>query len=111
MVYKPLIVAGIPFPHVKAAKAHASRILNDGPIGSTVEGADAEFVEHLWLNRPDKLAKAKGRRVVGFERRQWEKINREWTRCFFAVFENGDVIHFSFNKAIKNITDAQHPPN
>jgi Protein of unknown function (DUF3223) len=97
-----LIIAG----HVYACKAEAlrecSRILSDGAIGSLVAGPDSEFVEQLWLNRPDKHAEFPRKRVVRFERR-YRDGKEKWSRCFWAVFEDGTATDFSFRKAIQNI--------
>ena len=102
-----LTIAG----HVYSCKAEAlrecSRILNDGPIGSMVCGADSEFVEELWLNRPDKHAEYPGKRVVRFERR-YREGKENWTRCFWAVFQGeGEATDFSYKTAIQNI-EANH---
>lgn len=104
----PLRIAGIAFSSRGEAVVYCRKILNDGPIGSEVCGADAEFVEHLWLNRSDKHAEHPGKRVVRFERR-YRDGTENWTRCFWAVFEDGTAVDFSFQTALSNIVSAQHP--
>lgn len=101
-----LTISGRVYSCKSDAKRECSRILNDGPIGSTVCGADSEFVEELWLNRPDKHAEHPGKRVVRFERR-YRDGKENWTRCFWAVFDDGTATDFSFKKAITNI-EANH---
>lgn len=104
----PIRIAGVVFSSRGQAVVHCRRILNEGAIGSRICGADAEFVEHLWLNRPDKLEEFAARRVVGFERR-YRAGKENWTRCFWAVFDDGEAVDFSFSKALSNIVTAQHP--
>ncbi|MFD2648250.1 DUF3223 domain-containing protein [Devosia albogilva] len=101
-----LTIAGRMFPWKAAALRECTRILNDGPAGTIVEGADSEFVEVLWLNRPDKQAEFPGKKVVRFERR-YRAGKEKWTICFWAVFEDGTATDFSYKKAIENI-EASH---
>lgn len=104
----PIRIAGVVFSSLGQATVHCRRILNEAPIGGRICGADAEFVEHLWLNRPDKLEAFAGRRVVGFECRY--RAGREnWTLCFWAVFEDGGAVDFSYQKALSFIVASQHP--
>lgn len=97
-----LTIAGYVYDCKAAALRECSRILNDGEVGSVVCGKDSEFVEELWLNRPDKHAGHPGKRIVRFERR-YREGKEKWTRCFWAVFEDGTVTHFSYKKAVENI--------
>lgn len=104
----PMTIADIAFPSRGAASAHCSKILNAGPINSSVTGDDHRFVNELWLNRPDKLAEFRGKRVVRFERR-YREGKEKWTRCFWAIFEDGSATDFSFGKALDNIAAQQNP--
>lgn len=97
-----LTIAGYVYDCKAAALRECSRILNAGPINSVVCGADSEFVEELWLNRPDKHAEHPGKRIVRFERR-YREGKENWTRCFWAVFEDGTATDFSYKKAVENI--------
>lgn len=97
-----LTIAGYVYGSKAAVLQECSRILNDGEIGSIVCGAHSEFVEELWLNRPDKHAEHPGKRIVRFERRmQAGAVQR--TRCFWAVFDDGTATDFSYQKAVANI--------
>lgn len=101
-----LVIAGTVYSCKADALRECTRILNDGPVGSMVCGADSEFVEELWLNRPDKHAEFPGKAVVRFERR-YRAGNERWTWCFWAVFDDGTATDFSFKKAVQNIERAQ----
>ena len=101
-----LIIAGHVHDCKAAALRECTRILNDGPVGSVICGGDSEFVEALWLNRPDKHAEHPGKTVVRFERR-YREGKENWTFCFWAVFEDGTATDFSYKKAVNNI-EANH---
>ncbi len=106
MVYKPVTIAGVRFATRGDAEKRCRQILNGGSINSRVEGPDHMFVYDLWLSRPDKLAKAGGRKVVEFKR-NYRDSKENWTRCFWAVLEDGTEIDFSFKKAVTNLIAAQ----
>lgn len=101
-----LIIVGHTYGCKADALRECARILNGGNIDSVVSGADSEFVEMLWLNRPDKHAEHPGKVVVRFERR-YRDGKEKWTRCFWAVFADGAATDFSYKKAVNNI-EANH---
>lgn len=103
-----LVIAGKVYSCRAEAERQCSGILNDGYIDSVVTGADSEFVEELWLNRPDKHAQFPGKSIIRYERR-YRDGKEKWTRCFWAVFEDGTATDFSFKKALDNIVENQRP--
>jgi hypothetical protein len=97
---KPLTIAGIAFPSERAAFEHCRRILRDGPPGSEIVGADAEFVEAILSARADKLIDLHGLNVIRYLR-DWQDGPVKSTVCFWAELEDGSRIDFSFMKAVR----------
>ena len=81
-------------------QARVSRIPNSGPLGSEVTGGDALILYDLLALRADKQAELQGRTVMGFARGiQPGEVKR--SRCFWALVDDGEQVHFSVYKAVR----------
>lgn len=105
---KPITIATTRFRSIAAARERCRKILSGGRPGTEVIGDDAEFLKALLDARPDKIAEIGARQIVRF----WRDVQPgpfTQTRCFYAELDDGSRVDFSFEKALANITEAQHP--
>lgn len=89
--------------------ARISEILNAGPLESQVTGRDTLILYDLLALRADKRAELQGCEVIGFVRdAQPGEVKR--TRCFWALLDNGERLHFSVYKAVRLLRLASPAP-
>ena len=88
------------FPTKAAVTDHVSAILNAEPLGTEVTGDAVLILYDLLALRKDKLAEIGDREVVGFER-GYRDGKEKWTRCFWAILDDGTKVDMSVYKAIR----------
>lgn len=96
MPKKPVTLGEHFFASKQEAKTHYSKILNDYPLESSLEGVDFDYVMALLLNHPRAKDKI-GSGVKSIKVSQGYNSNN---RCFHVVRKDDSVEDFSIGKCI-----------